>query len=69
MMDRRRLLLTSLASALAAPLVAAAQQGKVPRIGVLAPGDPTRPARFRGRSSTHSGRAFATSDTSRVEAS
>ena len=36
-MDRRRFLLTSLASALAAPLAAEAQQaGRVPRIGVLA---------------------------------
>jgi ABC-type uncharacterized transport system substrate-binding protein len=38
-MDRRRFLLTSLAGALATPLVAEAQQaGKVYRIGFLRPG-------------------------------
>jgi hypothetical protein len=36
-MDRRRFLLTSLAGALAAPLGAGAQAGKVHRIGVLLP--------------------------------
>jgi len=41
-MDRRRFLLTSLAGVLAAPLVAEAQPaGKVPRIGVLAPAEPS----------------------------
>jgi putative ABC transport system substrate-binding protein len=40
-MDRRRFLLTSLAGALAAPLAAGAQQaGKIPRVGVLRPGNP-----------------------------
>jgi putative tryptophan/tyrosine transport system substrate-binding protein len=34
-MDRRRFLLTSLAGALAAPLAAAAQAGKVWRVGIL----------------------------------
>jgi hypothetical protein len=36
-MDRRRFLLTSLAGALAAPLSAEAQQGKISRIGFLGP--------------------------------
>ena len=40
-MDRRRFLLTSLAGALAAPIGAEAQQAKVPRIGVLAPAEPS----------------------------
>jgi ABC-type uncharacterized transport system substrate-binding protein len=43
-MDRRRFLLTSLAGALAAPLVAEAQQPtKVPRVGVLSERSPTDP--------------------------
>jgi len=38
LMDRRRFLLTSLAGAVAAPLAAMAkEQGRVPRVGVLAP--------------------------------
>jgi ABC-type uncharacterized transport system substrate-binding protein len=37
-MDRRRFLLTSLAGALATPLVAGGQAGKVYRIGFLRPG-------------------------------
>jgi len=40
-MDRRRFLLTSLAGALAVPLTAEAQRaGRVPRVGVLSPGNP-----------------------------
>jgi putative tryptophan/tyrosine transport system substrate-binding protein len=40
-MDRRRLLLTSLAGVIAAPLAAGAQQAKkVPRIGILSPPEP-----------------------------
>jgi putative ABC transport system substrate-binding protein len=39
-MDRRRFLLTSLAGALATPLAAEGQAGKVPRVGVLSPGNP-----------------------------
>jgi ABC-type uncharacterized transport system substrate-binding protein len=47
--DRRRFLLTSLAGALAAPLVAAAQPPKVPRIAYLslAPGPSARSEAFR----------------------
>ena len=42
-MDRRRFLLTSMAGALAAPLVAEAQRtGKTYRIGYLGPGDPSK---------------------------
>ena len=41
MMDRRRFLLTSLAGAVAAPRAAGGQQsGKIPRVGVLRPGNP-----------------------------
>ena len=44
-MDRRRVLLTSLAGAMAAPLVAGAQQaGKVYRIGLLSVGSPSATA-------------------------
>src|SRR5262245_27897467 len=39
-MDRRRFLLTSVAGTLVAPLVAEAQAGKTPRVGVLLPGTP-----------------------------
>jgi putative ABC transport system substrate-binding protein len=43
MMDRRRFLLTSLAGAFAAPLAAGAQPaGKVPRLGILSPGNVPR---------------------------
>jgi putative ABC transport system substrate-binding protein len=49
-MDRRRFLLTSLASALATPLAAGAQQaGQVPRVGYISPGssaDSFRQRRF-----------------------
>jgi len=38
--DRRRVLLTSLAGAVAGPLAAGAQAGKVYRIGVLSPDAP-----------------------------
>ena len=46
MMDRRRFLLISLAGALAAPLVAEAQAGKVPRLGFLDPHTPSIAAPF-----------------------
>jgi putative ABC transport system substrate-binding protein len=46
MMDRRRFLLTSLAGALAAPLAAGAQAGKMWRIGFLGAATPARFERF-----------------------
>jgi putative ABC transport system substrate-binding protein len=41
--DRRRFLLTSLAGALAAPLAAGAQAGKVARVGILSVGTAPSP--------------------------
>jgi putative ABC transport system substrate-binding protein len=47
-MDRRRFLLTSLAGALAAPLVAEPRvPGQVPRVGYISPGSSSDPVRLR----------------------